>query len=403
MATKTDANGNVVTFELDTKNTYVGETMAFNINVTTSGIDTSDATATAEDIKLGKTAYVDGALITGIHEEESFETEEKTITPSESIQTVTPSSDKDGLSKVTVNAIDSNYVGSAITKDPTVTVNGNVVSVPSGYYSNAITSTVAEGSLGTVTAAKSAVSNNAITITPQIAGGVSGYITETEKTGSSVSVSASELVSGNLSLKPTETAQNDVDVTNYATVSVEAVGEYYVGSAVPTLEATIYTPTTIDQTIAARTYLTGAQTIQGDANLIPANIAKGISIFGVVGTNESGVDTSDATAEAADIAKDKTAYVNGQKVTGTAEYQSFYTGEDTPASTLGEDGDLYFKTSGDAVTGSSVGVISSTDNSISLMDDQLASGTYTMYYEDSTGSKLDGWSAIGTITKQRGD
>ena len=399
MTTKTDANGNVVTFELDTKNTYVGETMAFNINVTTSGIDTSDATATAEDIKLGKTAYVDGALITGIHEEETFETEEKTITPSENIQTVTPSSGKDGLSKVTINAIDSNYVGSAIIKDPTIAINGNVVSIPNGYYSNATTSTIAEGSLGTVTAIKSAVSNNAITITPQISGGVSGYINETEKTGSSISVSASELVNGNLSLKPAEGAQNDIDVTNYATVNVEGVGEYYVGSAVPTLEATTYTPSTSDQTIAARTYLSGTQTIQGDANLIPANIAKGVSIFGITGTNEDGIDTSDATAEASDIAKDKTAYVNGQKVTGTAEYQSFYTGADIPASTLGEDGDLYFKTSGDAVTGSSVGAISSTDNSISLMDDQLASGTYTMYYEDSTGSKLDGWSAIGTITK----
>ena len=47
-------------------------------------------------------------------------------------------------------------------------------------------------------------------------------------------------------------------------------------------------PTTTDQTIASGKYLTGTQTIKGDANLMAANIAKDVTIFGVTGTHEGG-------------------------------------------------------------------------------------------------------------------
>lgn len=58
-----------------------------------------------------------------------------------------------------------------------------------------------------------------------------------------------------------------------------------------------------------------------NANLLPENLRKGITLLGVEGTLESGVDTSDADATTSDIAHYKTAYVNGQKITGTiAEY-----------------------------------------------------------------------------------
>lgn len=50
--------------------------------------------------------------------------------------------------------------------------------------------------------------------------------------------------------------------------------------------AATYTPNRSNQTIAANQYLTGVQTIKGDTNLLAANIKKGVSIFGVVGTWE---------------------------------------------------------------------------------------------------------------------
>ena len=50
--------------------------------------------------------------------------------------------------------------------------------------------------------------------------------------------------------------------------------------------------------------------------IIPENIKKDIQIFDVTGTYE-GLDTSDANAIADDIIAGKTAYVNGEKITGS--------------------------------------------------------------------------------------
>ena len=51
--------------------------------------------------------------------------------------------------------------------------------------------------------------------------------------------------------------------------------------------------------------------------IIPENIKKDVQIFDVIGTMNGGIDTSDATATADDIAQNKTAYVNGEKIIGT--------------------------------------------------------------------------------------
>ena len=85
-----------------------------------------------------------------------------------------------------------------------------------------------------------------------------------------------------------------------------------VTGSIPSKGATTYTPGTQNQTIASGNYLSGTQTIKGDANLVAGNIAKGKSIFGITGSY-----TSDANAVAGNILSGKTAYVNGAKISGT--------------------------------------------------------------------------------------
>lgn len=69
------------------------------------------------------------------------------------------------------------------------------------------------------------------------------------------------------------------------TVTVNAIPSAYI-KPTSTKTATTYTPTTTNQTIAAGTYCSGTQTIEGDSNLVSGNIKSGVSIFGVAGSYE---------------------------------------------------------------------------------------------------------------------
>lgn len=76
-------------------------------------------------------------------------------------------------------------------------------------------------------------------------------------------------------------------ITASVTQSVDGyvqAGTKYTTKQLTTQAAQTIIPTTSDQTIASGRYLTGTQIIKGDANLIPANIISGKSIFGVTGS-----------------------------------------------------------------------------------------------------------------------
>lgn len=155
----------------------------------------------------------------------TLQTKTATYTPTESQQTATITADTgyDGLSEVdiTVNAVSSTYVGTGITRRSStdLTASGATVTVPSGYYSSQASKSVASGTAGTPTATKGSVSNHSVTVTPSVTN-TTGYITGSTKTGTAVTVSASELVSGS----ETKTANGTYDVTNLASLVVNVSG-----------------------------------------------------------------------------------------------------------------------------------------------------------------------------------
>ncbi len=66
-----------------------------------------------------------------------------------------------------------------------------------------------------------------------------------------------------------------------------------VSGSIPSKGAQTYTPGTGNQTISAGQYLSGIQTIAGDANLIAGNIKSGVSIFGISGSFTGNFATND--------------------------------------------------------------------------------------------------------------
>lgn len=121
-----------------------------------------------------------------------------------------------------------------------LTAIGATVTVPSGYYSAQATKTVASGTAGTPTATKGTVSNHSVSVTPSVTN-TSGYITGSTKTGTAVTVTASELVSGS----ETKTANGTYDVTNLAQLVVNVSGGGTLTVATKTL-----TNTAVAQTLS---------------------------------------------------------------------------------------------------------------------------------------------------------
>ena len=154
---------------------------------------------------------------------------------------------------------DGKVTGNIPTKTSSdLTASGATVTAPAGYYASAASKAVASGSAATPA--------TTITANPTISVDSStGVIT--------ASVSASQSVTPSVS-------PGYVSSGTAGTVTVSGSDT----SQMTTQAAQTITPGTSDQTIAAGTYLTGAQTIKGDADLIAANIVSTANIFGIQGS-----------------------------------------------------------------------------------------------------------------------
>ena len=170
----------------------------------------------------------------------------------------------------TAYADGTKYTGTIASKAASdLTVSGDTVTVPAGYYSSQATKAVATGSAS----APTSISGTSATLTSG-----TNTLTLTKSVSVTPVVSAGYVASG--------TATNS-SVSLTATVTTKAA-------------ATI-TPGTSNQTIAAGTYLAGAQTITGDPDLIASNIKSGVNIFGVAGSLTSAVITQDTTTKVLSI------------------------------------------------------------------------------------------------------
>lgn len=281
-----------------------GETVLGVTGTTIPLSSTLDATATISDISQGKTAYVNGVKITGtLMEAGNIGLVPKTMTQSGSGYNVT-------------SYINGEYIVRNV--DTNMTLSNEMIADAIELTSDKILT--GQTVLGINGTGKSGIDTDTATALPSdIAEGVTAVVNNTLITGTV------KTIEGN-----TDTRLNMSGVISTSGDSKLLTGQ-----------------TTLDGDTLFRD---GAKfSVQYNMNnyasslgVSPEKVVLGHTILGVEGTG-LGLDTSDATASATDLALGETAYVNNQKITGTLTEIATGSHRLTSETTIGMDGtDLIF-------------------------------------------------------------
>ena len=223
----------------------------------------------------------------------------KTITPTESVQTITADSNYDGLNSVEVGAISSTYIGSEVArKDSTnLATSGATVTVPAGYYEEQATKSVATTTHFNPTASINTTTGLITASHTQTA----GYINAGTTTGT-----LQLTTQAGTTITPSESTQVAVEANKYTlgVVNVAAIPSTYVGSDITTRSssdlissgATVTVPSGYYEESASKTINSGSATTP--ATTIIANPSISVNSSGLITATTSASQSITPTVSA---------------------------------------------------------------------------------------------------------
>ncbi len=225
---------------------------------------------------------------------------------------------------------------------------------------------------------------------------VAAMPTGTATAPTTISGTAATVSTGTNTLTLSKTVSNTPQVTaGYVASGTAGNSAVSLTANVTTKGTATITPTTSNQTIASGTYLTGTQTISGDANLVAGNIKSGTTIFGVTGTYSGGGGTSKNAQSAQSTTRaTTTAYTEVVSLTcsKTGTYHVYWsTFRSSTSGTWGSQ--LYIN---DAAYGTAQATFSNHIQNVHLTNVSLTANDEVSVYARSRGSNYYGY--VGTLT-----